>query len=332
MEPRTDRPIIVPERHSGERLDAFLAAFLRKIDGDSAPSRAWIREDMARGLVSVNGEAASDPRRRLLRGESISYAPSERRTDLVPAPELPIRILHEDDRMIVIDKPAGIATHPVSFEETGTVANWAAAHVPAIASVGDDPVRPGIVHRLDRNTSGILVLAKTDATFAELKRAFSERLTEKRYSALVLGHVPSPSGEISLPIASRTGTLRRYAVREGDPVPDGAREALTAYTVRTRYPEGDLLDVFPKTGRTHQIRVHLSAIGHPVLGDRLYGGRRVTGDGHPDRQLLHAGTLAFPLGGKTYRFESPLPSDFEDFLSALDGMEKAGYPGKALND
>lgn len=318
MRPKSDKPIIVPERDAGKRLDAFLAAYLKRERGDTAPSRARIREAIEVGAALVNGSIQTNPKRRLTRGDTVSFMAPETATELVPNPDLPLAVLFEDDDLLVIDKPAGIATHPISPEETDTVASWVITHAPEVIHVGEDPLRPGLVHRLDRNTTGILVIAKTAAAFDELKRIFSDRLAEKHYLAIVLGHASEESGEIRLPIAPQTGTLKRQVILPGKDVPEDAREALSHYRVKRRFVEHDLLEVSPKTGRTHQIRVHLAAIGCPVLGDRLYGGRRMNRDGVPARQMLHAGYLAFPWEGKTLTFEAPLPSDFTKTLSSLD--------------
>lgn len=331
MDPKTGKPIIVPERDSGKRLDAFLSAYLKRESESSAPSRALIRASIEAGSARVGGLVERNPKRRLLRGDAVSFLPASRRTELLPDPDLPVSVLFEDDDLLVIGKPAGIATHPVSFGTKGTVANWAISYVPEIREIGDDPLRPGIVHRLDRNTSGILVLAKTARAFDELKRIFSDRLATKRYQALVLGHVPETEGDIAFSIAPRSGTLRRQAILPGKDVPHDAREAFSHYVLKRRFPEADLLEVSPKTGRTHQIRVHLSAIGCPVLGDRMYGGRRMARPGIPPRQLLHAGFLSFPWNDGVKTFESPLPEDFRETLSALDEPGKTLYVGKDSN-
>lgn len=318
MQRISDKPIIVPERDAGKRLDAFLSAYLKREKGDATPSRAKVREAIEAGAALVNGDIERNPSKHLTRGDTVSFDMPEARTELLPNPDVPIDIIFESDELLVIDKPAGIATHPTSPEETDTVASWVVAHAPEVIHIGEDPLRPGIVHRLDRNTTGILVIAKSVAAFDELKRIFSDRFAEKRYLAIVLGHAPEEPGEIRLPIAPQTGTLKRQAILPGKDVPEDAREALSHYRVKRRFVEHDLLEVSPKTGRTHQIRVHLAAIGCPVLGDRLYGGRRMNRDGVPARQMLHAGHLAFPWEGKTLTFEAPLPPDFTKTLSMLD--------------
>lgn len=331
MDHISEPAIIVPERDSGKRLDAFLSALLKRESGDDAVSRVRVREAIEAGLASVNDVAERNPGKRLRRGDTVFFRRPETSTELRANPDIPLLVRFEDEEMLVIDKPAGIATHPVSFMETETVANWAISAVPWVRAIGDDPLRPGIVHRLDRNTSGILVIAKTASAFDGLKRIFSERLAEKRYLAIVLGHMPNDSDEIDFPIASRTGTLKRVAVMPGGAVPADARTASTRYAVKRRYVMHDLLEVVPKTGRTHQIRVHLAAVGHPVAGDRLYGGRRMKTQDAPRRQMLHAGRLSFPWHGEVRTFRSPAPDDFVRYLESLDGAEKAGYPGDTLD-
>lgn len=327
MKQRTDKPIVVPERDAGKRLDAFLSAYVKRERGDAVPSRTRIRETIEDGSAIVNGEVLTNPKKRLTRGDTVSYTIPEMASELIPNPKLPIDILFEDEDILIIDKPAGIATHPVSFEETDTVANWALARISGIRDIGEDPIRPGIVHRLDRNTSGILALAKTPEAFDELKRIFADRLAEKRYLALVLGHAPQEMGEIRYPIAPITGTLRRQVIFPGKETPVDAREALSYYRVKQRFAECDFLEIAPKTGRTHQIRVHLAAIGCPVLGDRLYGGRRMSRSDMPTRQLLHAGYISFPWQNGTKTFESPLPSDFQETLSTLSALDETGENG-----
>jgi len=331
MRPKSDKPIIVPERDAGKRLDAFLSAYLKRETDGSAPSRVRIREAIEHGDAIVNGTAQTNPKKRLTRGDAISFTVPETAVELLPNPDLPLTVLFEDDDLLVIDKPAGVATHPVSFEETDTVANWALAHAPGIRDIGENPIRPGIVHRLDRNTSGILAIAKTAETFDELKRLFADRLAEKRYWALVIGHLPHDTGEIAYPIAPVTGSLRRQAIFPGKDVPENAREALSRFRVKKRFAKHDLLEVCPKTGRTHQIRVHLAATGCPVFGDRLYGGRRMNRPDVPARQLLHAGHLSFPWSGSMKIFDSPLPEDFRETLFALDETWESGYLGEDSN-
>ena len=234
----------------------------------------------------------------------------------------PLDILYEDDDLLVVNKPPGLSVHTSVHEPSGTLADAIVAHDPAIAGVGEDPVRPGIVHRLDKDTSGVLVVARRQATFAELKRLFQTRQIEKRYLAVVDGRVKEPRGTIAFPIG-RVGLKR--AVPAGRQQPSKLREAETAYIVRRRFSDATLLELRPKTGRMHQIRVHLKAISHPVLGDRLYGGKHA--QGRAPRQMLHAASLSFALAdGKRYTFEADPPPDFTDILEQLEEAQRQDEP------
>lgn len=314
----------VSQKDSGKRLDAFLVAVLKDSFGEASISRVHIRKSIEGGFVRVNDVVEMNPARKLRHGNAVEadfQAPSG--DMLIPNPDVPVTILFEDDHILVLDKPAGVQMHPAGRNERDTVANFALSYCPKIALIGENPIRPGIVHRLDRNTSGIVVLAKMNESFYALKDLFKGRAVRKTYLALVFGIMKERESEISLPILTRTGTLRRLALPAGKEFPLGAKakEAMTAYRVRTRYEGYDLLEVMPKTGRTHQIRAHFSAIGHPVVGDRLYGGRCMKVEGMPARQLLHAARIEFELFGKKYVFESPLPDDFSDFLAGLREKE-----------
>jgi 23S rRNA pseudouridine1911/1915/1917 synthase len=319
----------VERRHSNSRLDGFLASVLKGVDGFSLFSREKVKKGVLDGLVSVNGETEPDPRRKLRFGDVVeSHILPEERV-LLPDLGMNPRVLFENEHIVVIDKPAGMKMHPVSWDEIGTVSNWVLSEYPEIFEVGEDPFRPGIVHRLDRNTSGIVVIARTDESFSALKDVFQNHRIDKTYLALLLGHVPEISGEISFPLAEKRGTLKRMAVKHPEAFLGDTREALTRYRLKERFEEYDLVEVMPETGRTHQIRVHFSAIGCPVLGDHLYGGKRMKGVTIPKRQLLHASRLSFTLFGEEYVFESPLPQDFSDFLLSIDGTKVSGYPGEA---
>lgn len=317
---------------SNTRLDVFLTDSLKRNASDpTLHSRTGVRRSVEGGLVAVNGIVETDPGRRLKYGDRVCASIRPKGFSMRPNGDIAISVLFEDDHIIVIDKPAGLQTHPGEIETDRTVANWALAHFPAIAGVGDDPLRPGIVHRLDRNTSGVLVLAKTAEAFVGLKEAFRSRRIRKTYQVLVLGNIAPVSGEISYPLAHRTGTLKRVAVEHPESFQGEMKAAETAYRLLERFRDFDLLEAIPKTGRTHQIRAHLAAVGHPVAGDHLYGGRRMREPGMPERQLLHASGLEFELFGEKRSFEAPIPEDFHIFLVSIDGTKVSGYPGEALN-
>ncbi len=307
----------VERRHSNERLDGFLASVLKGMDEFSSLSREKVKKGVLEGLVSVNGVRESDPRRKLRFGDVVESEILPDQRMLTPDIGMDPEVLFENEHIVVIDKPASMKMHPVAWDETGTVANWILAKYPEISGVGEDQLRPGIVHRLDRNTSGVVVIARTKESFAALKEVFQNHLIEKVYNALLLGHTPALSGSISFPLAEKRGTLRRIAVKFPETFLGDMREALTDYRLSTRFADHDLVSVFPKTGRTHQIRAHFAALGCPVAGDYLYGGKRMKGSGIPPRQLLHASRLSFSLFGEEYVFESPLPEDFSRFLESV---------------
>ncbi len=233
-----------------------------------------------------------------------------------PRPEaLPLSIVYEDSRLLVLDKPAGIVVHPGAGTPSGTLVNALLHHVRDLSGVGG-VLRPGIVHRLDRGTSGLLVVAKDDAAHRALSQQFATRSVEKHYLALVLGVPARREGTVDRPIGRHRIERRRMAVREG------GRPARSSYSLQEAFEGAALLRVRIHSGRTHQIRVHLASIGHPVAGDALYGGRRratAAALSLLDRPALHAAGLAFdhPADGRRLRFESPLPADLEQVVGLL---------------
>ena len=247
-----------------------------------------------------------------------------------PTPSSVLRtpaILHEDADLLVIDKPSGLLVHPTDRGETNSLVNWLLAHHPAIASVGDDPRRPGIVHRLDRDVSGLMVVAKTPAAFSHLKQQFQDRRVGKEYTALVYGHFTQPEGVIRLPIGrSREGKFVAHPTVEGVAYAHDDREAIPRYRVVRAAGPHSLLDITIDTGRTHQIRAHLSAIGHPIVGDPIYRprkpflrflSRRVKVDHTIGRPFLHAQSLRFTAtDGAPLTFTSPLPPKLQAYLDA----------------
>ncbi|RJQ29867.1 RluA family pseudouridine synthase [Candidatus Parcubacteria bacterium] len=215
------------------------------------------------------------------------------------------RIIYEDDDIVAVYKPDGLLVHPTSYSREPTLVDWLSKKYPGMKKVGDDPrLRPGIVHRLDKETSGIMLVAKTQNSFDYLKALFAEHTIKKTYLALVSGRVEPSSGIIDKPLSLKSGTVKR-TVHAGK-MPKHAR---TVYRVLKRFPDTTLLEVVPETGRTHQIRVHLASIGHPVAGDKLYGGRR--GSSGISRLMLHAHALEFSTPrGTRLRLEDPPPYGF----------------------
>jgi 23S rRNA pseudouridine1911/1915/1917 synthase len=306
---------VVEADAEGVRLDVFLARRL------PALSRARIQAVIAGAGASVDGRAAR-PSQRLKAGAAVSVVlpdpvPAE------PAPEdIPLRVLHEDAHLLIVDKPAGLVVHPGAGAPSGTLVNALLHRVRDLSGVGG-VLRPGIVHRLDKGTSGLIVVAKDDATHRALARQFAQRSVRKEYQAVVLG-VPAPAqGEIDRPIGRDPVHRRRMAVDA-----PRSRTARTSYATRERLDGAALLDVRIHTGRTHQIRVHLASIGHPVAGDELYGGRRPPSSRRPQareallalaRPALHAARLEFehPASGEPIRAHSPLPPDLAALVEAL---------------
>jgi len=287
----------------GERLDTFIARRCPEL------SRSHARRLIDEGLVSVNGRQAK-PSERVTAGLSVNVTiPPPETITLVPE-AIPLTIIYQDGDIIVLDKPAGLTVHPAPGHPSGTLVNALLAACPDLRGIAGT-LRPGIVHRLDKDTSGLMVVAKNDRAQRALQRQLKDRDVRKTYLALVRG-VPAPrEGTIAAPIGRHPKNRKKMAV-----VADG-REATTRYRVREEIAGGQysLLEVEPVTGRTHQIRVHLAAVGHPVVGDATYGRpSAVVG-----RQFLHADKLAFamPLGGRTVEFESPLPADLREALSQL---------------
>lgn len=307
--------LVVAADDAGERLDAWLA---RRIPG---LSRSRLQSLIASGNVRLDGAPARAAARVKAGQAVVVRVPAA--TPAEPQPEaIPLRVVHEDASLLVIDKPAGLVVHPGAGASSGTLVNALLARVHDLSGIGG-VLRPGIVHRLDRGTSGLLVVAKDDETHRALVRQFAGRTVDKEYLALVLGVPARAGGEIAAPIGRDPVHRKRMSTR----APRG-REARSSWTVAERFDGAALLRVRIHTGRTHQIRVHLASIGHPVAGDALYGGTRTpssrkaaarTALASLERPALHSARLAFvhPASGERSSFEAPLPADLEGVLAAL---------------
>lgn len=305
---------LVSAADAGERLDGFLAA---RIEGWS---RARLQRLIEDADVLVNGNAAKSSYKVRANDEiEVELAPQPSAT-FVPE-NIPIDVVHEDDELIVVNKPAGLVVHPAAGISGGTLANALAFHF-AQLSTAAGAARPGIVHRLDKGTSGLMVVAKTESAHEQLANQFRAREVFKSYIALVHGQVDHRKGQIDQPIARDPRNRVRMAVVRG------GRPALSVYRVRESFNRFTLLDVELKTGRTHQIRVHLSWLKHPVVGDDVYGGGRDKTIVDPEirravsklnRQFLHAAELGFqhPTTGEHLRFKADLPAELQIVLDLV---------------
>ena len=294
----------------GERLDI---ALVRKLPDFS---RSQIRRLVNQGNVTLDGTV---PRKvgQTLRGNEMVTVCVPRPTPASDEPEpIPLDIVYEDDDLIVIDKPSGMVVHPARGHSNGTLVNAVLAHVPSIQGVGGNQ-RPGIVHRLDKDTSGLIVVAKNDKAHRFLQEQFRERTVEKRYQALVCGTPPSPVGRVEAGIGRDGKHRKRMAVFASDN--KKGRAATSVYRTIQTFRGFTLLDVRPLTGRTHQVRVHMAFLGCPLAGDTLYGGRRSSKAlASLRRQFLHASVLKLLLpSGSEREFISPLPADLEQTLLQL---------------
>lgn len=297
MEARTE--IVVPASAGGQRLDAFLAGV------ETVGSRSRAAKLISDGSILVDGEPVRKSHT-LSGGETISLAqvvgPSAIDSQ---TPAVPFEIVYEDDALLIVDKPAGLVVHPAPGNRTGTLSQALAGR-----AAGGDPERPGIVHRLDKETSGLLVVAKSDVVLRSLQAALQAREVKREYRALVRGRPQSMSGTIDAPLGRDRRSPDVIAVRSDSP-----RDAVTHFEVIEEFPAHTLLRVTLETGRTHQIRAHLAAIGLPVSGDPTYG---VEGDLGLKRQFLHAAVLEFehPLSAEHLRFESTMPDELQAALQA----------------
>ena len=302
----------VPDDGAGARLDVFLTSVL------GGHSRSQIQRLIKEGLVQVDGRPGK-ANQLMKAGQTIAVErPEATESDLKPEP-LPLEIVYEDADLIVIDKPAGMVVHPAAGHASGTLVNALLHHASDLSGIGGEK-RPGIVHRLDRGTSGLMVVAKNDAAHEELSRQFRSREVEKEYVALVWGEVQA-GRRIDAPIGRDPANRKKMSAKARR-----SREAVTRIVKTEKFGVVlTLAHIAIYTGRTHQIRVHLSAIGHPIVGDSLYGGvhRRVPGDlravTHLARPFLHAARLAFshPVEKRRMEFTSPLPADLQRVLDEL---------------
>jgi 23S rRNA pseudouridine1911/1915/1917 synthase len=299
----------VPAALAGERVDRIVAMI-------TGISRAEVAAMIDAGAVLVGGRPVGARSRRLEEGEVVEVDvpdPAEA-ARMEPEPDVAVPLVHLDDHLLVVDKPAGLVVHPGAGQRTGTLVHGLLAHHPEVVGVGPDPVRPGIVHRLDKGTSGLLLVARTQEAYDALVAALAARRVHRQYRTLVWGTVEAPRGLIDAPIGRSAREPTRMAIDER------GKEARTRYEVRTTFTEPVAVTELActlETGRTHQIRVHLRSIGHAVVGDVRYDGARQSLP--VDRPFLHAEhlELAHPVTGEPLRFHSPLPDDLVEVLGRL---------------
>jgi len=285
----------------GVRLDSYLVSVQTNL------TRNRIQTLIASGFVTVNG-STSKASYKVRRGDSVTLViPTPKPVDIIPQ-DIPLQFVYQDQDIVVIDKPAGLSVHPGPGHPDGTLVNALMAHCPDIEGVGGE-IRPGIVHRLDKDTSGLIMIAKTHAAHIDLSNQIKNRTVTKGYLALATGTLPMDSGIIDAPIARDPRNRKRMAVVLG------GKASRTRYTIIDRLPDATYLDIRLETGRTHQIRVHFAYSGNPLVGDQVYGKR----SDHFLRHFLHANHLGFihPSTGREIEFTSKLPKDLETGLGMI---------------
>jgi len=310
MDTRID--LKIDDLRVGLRLDAVVS-----LSSDNL-SRNQVADMIRSGMVRVDG-AIKKPGYRLKPGEVIIGKLSEPSLPSVSAEEIPLDIIYEDKHVLVISKPAGMVVHPAPGSWSGTLVNALLAHCPSIEGVGEDVLRPGIVHRLDKDTSGVMVVAKSIGAHGFLKKEFQYRRVEKRYLALVSGEISDSSGLVTLPIGRHPVKRKRMAVNTSN-----GRVAITLWHKRSQCRGATLVEVELKTGRTHQIRVHFKALGYPLIGDTCYGRRfKKKAEKHMaavekgvGRQMLHAWKIGFrhPWSGRRMDFSAPMAGDMKALI------------------
>jgi len=303
----------VSQKHVGKRLDVFINHFEPQL------SRNRIQTLIREGMALVAGTRVK-PGYTVKLDETVTLEmPEYRAHEVLPEP-IPLSVIYEDAHLVVLNKPPGLVAHPAPGNYTGTLVNALLHHYGSLPSADPDNEakgrdRAGIVHRLDKDTSGVMVIARTPEALRSLSAQFKGRVVKKHYTALVAGVIKKGSGTITVAIGRHVKERKKISVHT-----HSAREAITAYKVKERYKDATLVEVEIKTGRTHQIRVHMAHIGHPVLGDRAYGGKAArAGTGGLDRQMLHAETLSLlhPDTGHPMTFTAPPPADMAAVIGQL---------------
>jgi 23S rRNA pseudouridine1911/1915/1917 synthase len=315
--------IIIKKNDVDIRLDKFLSREFfspRKIALQSRGkrSRGEIIKNIKEGSILIN-EKKVKPSYSLKENDTIIINFKTVPSKLVPNKNIAFEIIYQDKNIVAINKPAGLKVHPSSIEEDNTLVNGLLSKFPEIENVNDgscgSSLRPGIIHRLDQDTSGIMIVARNQKSFNKLKEIFQIRKIIKKYLALVLGKIKDKKGFIEKPIA-RSSSYKKQTIA-GRKTKTIIRKAVTEYKVIQEFSDFSLVEVWPKTGRMHQIRIHFFSLGNPVAGDKKYKLKKLSKIILPKRQLLHAEKLDFELFDKKYSFSAELPQDFKDFLTKL---------------
>lgn len=301
----------------GKRLDIFLTEKMPEY------SRVIIQKMIKEKNILINSTGTKSSYK-VKTGDIIEVKPPIDKTDLSPDPSIKIEIIHDEKDFAIISKPAGLVVYPGTKHNKKTLINGLLALWPEIKNVGEDPLRPGIVHRLDKDTSGIMIIAKNNTAFEYFKELFKNRQVKKTYLALLHGVLIPREGMINFPIRrSKTNPVKQVAVKEKYQE-NNARPALTRFIVikylkDAHENEYTLAEAMPETGRMHQIRVHFAAIGHNIVGDEIYSSKKTQTINAPRRHFLHAANISFvSLAGKNVKYSSDLPKDLNDFLKSLN--------------
>lgn len=295
--------VTVEEMFESQRIDRYLAGKMKDVF-----SRSQLKKIIDEGGVTVHGKKVS-AHYAVKFNDVIEVQWEEKSDDLTPAQDIPLTIIHEDKDLLVINKPAGLVVHPANGNPDGTLVNALLYHIKKLSTVGG-VIRPGIVHRLDKDTSGVMLVAKNDKTHAFLAEQFQDRSIERIYKVIVSGIVQHDEGYCEEPVGHAFLNKKKVIVKHA-----GGKDALTYFKVEERFKDATLLELSLHTGRTHQIRVHMGYLGHPVLGDAIYG----TKSPWISRQCVHAYSLGLihPRTGKKVNFQCPLPADIEKVLEHL---------------
>ncbi len=306
----------VTVKNEHKRLDLFLAEV-------SGIARSQIQRAIREGLVKVDDKVVLKPNYRLKNNQSVFFTPLPPEESKLEPEDIPLDILFEDEHIIVVNKPSGLVVHPAPGHFTGTLVHALLNHCHDLSGIGGVK-RPGIVHRLDKDTSGVLLVAKHDKAHLDLSEQFKNRIIQKQYLCVVLGQPNQTWGEVNFPIGRHPTNRKKFSIHTKTP-----REALTLWRLREGYKYCSLLLCLPKTGRTHQIRVHLTAIGHPIIGDPLYLKKSRLGKiedkkvrlilKQTPRLMLHAWRISFihPISGKEMQFEAPIPDDMKKLIQEI---------------